>query len=74
VLSELTTSSRWSYRGALYSDSRLLGDPPSAFAAGHRFPWKRRLVALSTSLRARAECALGRASGEELLAIARKPG
>jgi hypothetical protein len=56
------------------SDSRRLGDPPSAFAAGHRFTWKRRTVALFRSFRARVECALGRASGEELLAVARKPG
>ncbi len=70
---EIATTPRAAYQGALVSEGMRAGDPPSTFLdPRYRFPLARRALALLHSARERIECALGAAAGEELTAVARK--
>lgn len=73
-LKSLTTTPRIAYETALFSYSRKAGDDPSIYTgAGHRFGASRRASARLLAWRERAECVMGLAAGEELMAVAVKP-
>lgn len=68
---EVTTSVRGAYRVALFSGSRSRGDSPDIYTDDrHRFALRHRLVAAALAIAEWMSSKTGRASGEELFAVA----
>jgi len=74
-LESLTTSPRIAYETALFSYSRKAGDDPSIYTrTEQRFSAGRRARARLLAWREHAACAMSLPAGEELMAVAVKPG